>query len=427
MKFLYKAKKGPTEIVEGEIDAENEDAALGKISGLGLIPVKLFSPEGAAAAAESAAQSSKAPKAAAQAVPMDTSPLTSAAKASVRVSHKNVDVFTRQFAILMKASVPLLRIFQILQAQTTHKKFNQVLQNIQDSLRQGGSLSETLGEYPRIFPPIYVNMVNSGEASGTLEKVLIKLAEFSEREAEIRSKVKSAFIYPAFLLLVGIGTVFILLTFVMPRLMGLFADLGTVLPLPTRIIIAISKFLQAYWIFILPAVGALVVLLKTKGLSEAQKKNLDVLALKLPVLGDVIIKSEVARFLRSLSLLYESGIPLYRAASIAARTVSNTSMRTELEKVMGRLEGGATLAKSLQEVPYISNFVSQMVSVGEESGQLSAAVGETASFYEQETNQFIRVVTSLIEPLMILIIGVVIGFIVVAMLLPIFEIHVLAQ
>ena len=270
-------------------------------------------------------------------------------------------------------------------------------------------------------------MVQAGEVSGTLDKVLIRLSEFAEREAEVRARVQGAIVYPLFLLGMGILTIFILLTFVMPRMIALFADLGTELPGPTRIVIVISNFCQHNWVWIVLTVSAISVLLRTKGLSKSQKRSLDLFALKLPIIGDLIKKAESARFLRSMELLYEHGIALYQAVAVANNTVSNQLVREELDKVPARLEGGATLAHSLAEVPYVSKFVTHMVSVGEESGQLGTAIAETASFYEQETNQMIKVATSMLEPVMILGIGIMVGFIVIAMLLPIFEIHVLAQ
>lgn len=413
MKFIYKAKKGPAEVVEGEIDAENEEAVLVKISAWGLIPIKIYPAAGQAPAKPGTVVSE--------------AKVSLGARDRIKVSYKDLNIFTRQFAILLKASVPLLRIFEILQTQSHNTKFRAVLKDIQDFLRQGSSLSDALSQYPRIFSQMYISMVHAGEVSGTLDQVLLRLSEFAEREAEVRSRVQSAFVYPLFLLGMGIMTVFILLTFVMPRMISLFADLGTQLPLPTRIIIAISHFCQSYWIFMIAGVLVCGFLFRMRGLSPAQKKVLDRWGLGLPILGGLVEKSETAKFLRSMELLYEHGIPLYQAVSVANKTVSNLLVREELDKVPARLEGGATLAKSLEEVPYISKFVTHMVSVGEESGQLGTAVRETASFYEQETNQVIKIATSMLEPIMILGIGIIVGFIVIAMLLPIFEIHVLAQ
>lgn len=418
-RFVYKAKKGPQEIIEGEIDAENEDAALGKISGLGLVPLRLQTLAGSPQ--EPAHSSQPSPKG------VSDAQVTPGPKGGVRVSYKDLNIFTRQFAILLKASVPLMKIFETLQSQASNKKFRQVLQDIQSALREGASLSNALGAYPKIFSQLYINMINSGEISGTMDKVLMRLAEFAEKEAEVRSRVQSAVVYPFFLLLVGIATIFILLTFVMPRLMGLFTDLGTELPLVTRVIIRVSKFSQSYGLWLLGFVAVGAGLLRSRGLSQKQKASVDHFLIHLPILGSLIQKAETANFLRSLELLYENGIPLYQAVNIATRTVSNTAIRQELEKVAPRLEGGGTLANSLKEVVYMTEFVTNMVSVGEESGQLGVAVRETALFYEQETNQFIKMATSLLEPLMILGIGIVVGFIVIAMLLPIFEIHVLAQ
>jgi type II secretory pathway component PulF len=419
--FFYKAKKGPTEIVQGEIDAENEDAALGKISGMGLVPIKL-TPAGA-----QGDLASKETRGRSAGDLLKDSAAVRIEPQKVTIPYKDLNIFTRQFAILLKASVPLLKIFEVLKNQTQNRKFRQVLTQIQDSLRQGASLSDTIALYPRIFSEVFISMVHSGEVSGTLEQVLMRLADFSEKEAEVRSKVQSAMVYPLFLLLVGVGTVFILLTFVMPRLMTLFADLGTELPTVTRVIVGISKFCQLYWIPMLGAAAFLVVWFRSRGLSKIQKKALDRFLIKAPLMGTLIKKADTARFLRSIELLYENGIPLFKAVEVATQTVSSSLIREQLEKVPEKLEGGATLAGALGGVSYLSEFVTQMVSIGEESGQLTAAVRETASFYEQETNQFIKIATALIEPAMILVIGVVIGFIVVSMLLPIFDIHVLAQ
>ena len=419
MKYHYKAKKGPTEIIESEIEAESEDAALAKISSLGLIPVKISVGTASSAGSSGSSEKSHMPD-----VPQSAASIQ---RDKTRVSYKDLNIFTRQFAILLKASVPLLRIFEILQSQTNNPKFQTVLKDIQDLLRQGSSLSDALGQYPKIFSQVYVSMVQAGEVSGTLDKVLIRLSEFAERDAEVRSRVQGAVVYPLFLLAMGIGTVFILLTFVMPRMISLFADLGTELPGPTRVVISISEFCQHYWILMILSVGGFSIFLRTKGLSKSQKRALDAWCLKLPILGNLIKKAEAAKFLRSMELLYEHGIPLYQAVAVANNTVSNQLVREELEKVPARLEGGDTLAHSLSEVPYISKFVTHMVSVGEESGQLGTAISETASFYEQETNQMIKIATSMLEPFMILGIGIMVGFIVIAMLLPIFEIHVLAQ
>lgn len=416
--FRYKAKKGPTEIIEGEIDAENEDAALGKIAALGLIPIKL---EPLTSGPPEAASASFPASPAAFAL------LTPQNKAKLTVTYRDLNVFTRQFAILLKANVPLLRIFQVLQTQTQSLKFRQALWDMQNSLREGGSLSEVLASYPRIFSQIYISMIHAGEVSGTLDQVLTRLAEFAEKEAEVRSRIQAALIYPLFLLGVGVLTIFILLTFVMPRLINLFADLGTELPFLTRVLIKVSHFFQSYWWAIAGTVAALSLWLRSFGLSEGQKKAIDEIVIHLPIFGCLIEKAEVARFLRSLELLYENGIPLFRAVEVATHTVSNRVVRQGLEKVPGRLEAGQTLAKSLEGLAYISNFVTNMVSVGEESGELGAAVRETATFYEQETAQFVKIATSLLEPMMILGVGIVIGLIVVAMLLPVFDIHVLSQ
>ena len=417
-KFNYKAKKGPTEIVQGEIDADSEEAALGKISAQGLIPIKLEplvkpSPSAAPAPVKKAESST----------PQETAkPLGLEEKSKLQIKRRDFDIFTRQFAILLRANVPLLRIFTSLQTQTHSASFKIMLGDIQEQLRAGSSLSDTLRRYPRIFNQLYVNMIESGEISGTLDVVLIRLSEFSQKENEIRSKVQSALIYPLFLLVMGIITIFALLTFILPRLMHVFEDLGTELPAITKAVISASHFCQNNWLMIVGSVLVVVALSRTQGISKAQKKILDPMLIKIPIFGDLIKKSETTKFLRSLELLYENGIPLYKAVEVSARTVENIAIQDQLETLKAKLQGGATLTQSMQQVPYIGTFVTNMISVGEESGKLTEAIQETASFYEQEATQTVKIATALIEPFMILLIGGMIGFIVIAMLLPIFEI-----
>lgn len=418
--FVYRAKKGPKEIVEGEIDAENEESALGKIADLGLIPIKIE-------AAVSGVQRPSDSGSRAEPPRKERSPVSpTSPDAFLRIRHKDFNVFTRQFAILLKANVPLLKIFDTLQGQTVSTKFKAVLKNIQEQIRQGASLSEVLSRYPGIFTNLYISMVEAGEVSGTLDIVLTRLADFTDREAEIRSKIQSAMIYPLFLLGVGILTVFILLTFIMPRLMTVFKDLGTELPTVTQVVIQASQFCQSYWLILLIAGFAGGLILRTQA-AAIRRNILDGLLIKLPVVKDLVGKAEIAKFLRSLELLYENGITLYRAVEVSTRTLDNHLIRKEFQKIPERLEAGSTLAKSMEGIPYVTEFVINMVSVGEESGSLGSAVRETAGFYEQETNQVIKIATTLIEPFMILLIGTVVGFLIIAMLLPIFEIHVLAQ
>lgn len=426
-RFIYKAKKGPTEVVQGEINAEDEDSALGKISAMGLIPIKLqAATPGMQVPAEPTPVTKKVSTAKKEKPEKPSAPVK-IDEAKIKIPLKDLNIFTRQFAILLKANVQLLKSFQVLQIQTSNVKFKEVLKKVQNALKEGSSLSEALQLFPRIFNNIYVSLIHSGEVSGTLDKVMLRLADFAERDAEVRSRVKSALVYPIILFFVGVGTIFVLITFVMPRLMVVFEDLGTELPEITQFMLRVSDFCQAYWMFMLGGVAVLVVYVRSIGMSKTQKRMFDALALKLPVFGKLVEKAEIAKFLRSLQLLYENGIPLFQAVDVSANTVSNLIIQEELKKVPALLEGGETLAASLETVPYISSFVTNMVSVGEESGQLDAAVGETASFFETETNQFVKMGTSILEPLMILGVGIIVGFIVIAMLLPIFDIQAMAS
>ncbi len=416
-KFFYKAKKGPTEIVQGELDAENEDQALGKLAAQGLIPIRLgLTPLEGGSKPQAASRESAAPSLA------SPSPGKAGDVSKIKIRRRDFDILTRQFAILLRANVPLLRIFSVLQTQAVDPQFKMLLVDIQDKIRAGSSLSDALRNYPRVFSQLYVSMIEAGEVSGMLDAILVRLADFSEKEAEIRSRVQAALIYPLFLLGVGLLTVFALMTFILPRLMVVFQELDTELPAITKAVMAASHFLAGHWLPIVVGITGAILLFRTHKVSDAWKVFWDPLSLKIPIFGDLITKTETARFLRSLQLLYENGIPLFRAASVSARTVDNAAIRKSLEALPSNLQGGSTLTQSLQQIPYISSFVVNMVSVGEESGKLGDAVQETASFYESESAQVVKVATTLLEPLMIFFIGGLIGFIVIAMLLPIFEI-----
>lgn len=417
-KYFYKAKKGPEEIIQGELDADNEDQALGKLAAQGLIPIRLgLTP------VEGGSKASAPARDHASALPNTGVSGKAADLSRIKIRRRDFDIFTRQFAILLRANVPLLRIFSVLQTQAADSQFKTLLVDIQDKIRAGSSLSDALRNYPRVFSQLYVSMIEAGEVSGMLDAILVRLADFSEKEAEIRSRVQAALIYPVFLLGVGLLTVFALMTFILPRLMTVFEELDSELPAMTQWVMAASHFLASYWLPIVVSMMILILLFRTRKVSDAWKAIWDPVSLKIPIFGDLIIKTETSRFLRSLQLLYENGIPLFRAATVSARTVDNAAIRKSLEALPGNLQGGSTLTQSLQQIPYISSFVINMVSVGEESGKLGDAVQETASFYESESAQVVKVATTLLEPLMIFLIGGLIGFIVIAMLLPIFEIH----
>ncbi|MEI8349091.1 MAG: type II secretion system F family protein [Candidatus Omnitrophota bacterium] len=400
--YYYRAKKGPKEIVEGELAAENKDAAVVKLSSQGLIPVHL---EEKVSGYE---------------------PKITAVK-SGKVTLKEVNIFARQLASLLKSGNTLLRSLDILSRQAHNAYFQWAVGQMARQVKEGSTFSQALSGFGRIFPALYVNMVRSGEEAGTLDEVLRRLAEYGEKTEEMRSKIKAALAYPSLLIILGMGTVFVLLTFFMPRLVNLFQDLGQTLPLPTRILIALSSFLQVYWPWLIVVVAGIVVFARKRGLRAQERVTIDWLKLKIPVMADLIRKENISSFTRSLSLLLKGGLPIFRAIEIITPTLTNTKYRQMFEKAGNRIVQGVSLAKSMEEQGGFEPFEINMVAVGEESGRLDESLLEIAKSYEADMEGTLRVATSLLEPLIIIGVGCIVGFIVFAMLLPIFQMDITAM
>ncbi len=397
--FTYKAKKGPEEIVEGEIRAENKEAAISQLLREGVTPIKVE------------ASQSPGPK-----------PQFYSAKSFGKVRSYDIDIFTRQFASLIKSSITLISALHIIGEQTENANFKRIISNIATEVENGEILSDALSKYPELFSSIYINMIKSGEAGGAMEEALNRLVEFREKEDEIRSKIKSALAYPVFLIITGISTIFILFTFFMPRLIDLFNQLGQTLPLPTRILISITNFVGDTWVWIAIGSFILVLFFKRKGLSKGRRLAADWLKSHLPIIGKLIKKAEISRFARASAVLLRSGISLFKAIEVATPLVESEIFRNELSNMNKKIISGSSLTDSMKTVSYFSPMVLNMVAVGEEGGHLEESLLEIASFYEKEAERSIKLVTSLMEPVIVMIIGALVGFIVFAMLLPIFSI-----
>ena len=393
--FVYKAKDGPDRTLDGEIVAESQTAAAARLEAMGYIPVWIQE----ARFGQGKHRLSRR-----------------------RIASRDVNVFTRQLAGLLRAGVPILRALATIQEQTENERFQKIVAGIVAGVRDGQMLSETLGKYPRIFPELYVNMVRSGESGGVLDEILLRLAEARESEEELKSKVRSAIAYPSLVLTVGIVSVFVIVTFFMPRIMHLFEGTTQVLPLPTRVVMGISRFLAAFWPWIVGALVLALYLLKRMVAHGRMRLTFDGLLLNLPLLGRFMRDTDLVRFARTLALLTRAGIAIDRAIALSASTLLNTVLREAMRGV-GRdtVMTGSSLAAGLRRRPEIPAFVTNMVAVGEESGRLEEALAEVAAFYQRELDRDLRLVTTLLEPVLILAIGAVVGFIIFAMLLPIFD------
>lgn len=396
--FAYRAKQGPVKTVEGRLVADNHSAAVLRLESMGCIPVWVEETE------EPAERGAVEPR-------------------RMKVSSGEVTVFTRQLAGLLRAGVPILRALSTIQEQTENPVFRAVIEDVVAGVRDGKMFSESLVRYPRLFPELYVNMVRSGESAGVLDEVLMRLTEARENDDELRGKVLSALAYPAFVMAVGFVSVFIILTFFLPRIMNLFQGMGRVLPLPTRVIMAVSGFFAGYWVWML-VVGGLAAIVFGRFLRTARGRLVvDGWVLRLPLVGKFARDTDIVRFARTLALLVKAGIPVERALTLGGHTLMNRKLRSGILTVaVETVRQGATVASGLKRWSGMPAFVTSMVAVGEESGRLDDVLLEVASFYQRELDRGLKLITTLLEPILILLVGIVVGFIIFAMLLPIFQI-----
>ena len=417
--FIYKAKRGPEKLETGEVAAIHLDEAVTKLEAMGLSPITIIEKE--AAGTKPAAIPADAPAHAG-------SPGHSFSVRFVNARAKDIDTFTWQLASLIKASVPMLRALSLISQQTDNKALKSVVDDLHDQVKDGKMLSEGMRKYPHLFNNLYLSMIKSGEQGGVLHEVLYRIAEYREKEQIIVRKIQAALAYPAVMVVVGIGTVFVMLTVFMPKFIGIFATMKQSLPVPTRILIGTSNFLVKNWIGFLIAVAFIMVIFGRVKHSSRKKFMFDLVKLHIPFIREFIRNAEIAKFARTLGILLKNGLSVYDSLALATDTLDNEALRTQLKQAgQDIVQQGATLSSSLSKIKVFPSFAVNMIAVGEESGKLEESLSGIASSYEKEVEQAIGVMTSLVEPLLILVIGGGIGFIVFALLLPIFNIGTMAR
>jgi general secretion pathway protein F len=340
-----------------------------------------------------------------------------------RVKQQEIHVATRQLATLLGAGIPLVPALNGLIEQTTNKTLKTIITQIKESVNEGNSLTSALAEHPRLFSKIYVNMVRAGEASGSLDVVLERLAEFGERQQALHSRIKAAMIYPIFMALVGTVVLFLLITFIVPSITKVFNDRNQILPLPTIILIKISSFLQSYWWLVLLLLVALILGIHFFIQRPKGRRIWDKLKLTLPVLQDLNIKIAAASMGRTLASLLQSGVPLITSLQIVKNILNNVLLAEVMDEATEELEKGKSLSGILRGNKYFTPMLVQMIAVGEQSGALEKMLEKAADSYEKEVESKIMAMTSMIEPEMILAMGRVVSFIVISILLPIFEMN----
>ena len=336
-------------------------------------------------------------------------------------SAKNLAVFTRQFSVMIDAGLPLVQCLEILGTQEEDKSFASVILATRGDVESGMSLADAMKKHPKTFDPLFTNMIAAGEAGGILDTILKRLSTYIEKAVKLKGQVKSAMIYPVAVIVIAGLVVGVILWKVIPTFANLFAGLGAELPLPTRIVIALSNNLVRFGPFLIVGMGAVVWVIKRYYATDAGRHVIDRLLLHLPVMGDLLWKIAVARFCRTLSTLLASGVSILEALDITARTSGNAIVEDGILTTRKSIERGETIAQPLRETKVFPPMVVQMIGVGEATGALDTMLGKIADFYEEEVDTAVAGLLTLLEPIMIAFLGGVVGGIVIAMYLPIFD------
>jgi type IV pilus assembly protein PilC len=399
--FTYTGKTRSGEIVSGERVAEDMDAAVAALRREQVMVTKITPAKAAAKVEEK-----KKP---------------GGGRTDKAASAKSLAVFVRQFSVMIDAGLPLVQCLDILGNQEEDKNFAEVILQTRTAVEGGAALADAMRRYPKTFDTLFTNMIAAGEAGGILDTILKRLATYIEKAVKLKGQVKSAMIYPIAVIVIACAVVGVILWKVIPTFAAMFEGLGAELPLPTRIVIALSNNLVRYAPFVIPAIGVGVYLFKQYYGTDGGRHTVDAAVLKMPVLGLLMRKIAVARFCRTLSTLIASGVPILDGLEITAKTSGNAIVEDAIMATRKSIERGETISAPLREQGVFPSMVTQMISVGEATGALDAMLAKIADFYEEEVDAAVAGLLTLLEPIMIAFLGVVVGGIVIAMYMPIFD------
>lgn len=339
-----------------------------------------------------------------------------------KAKDKDIVIFTRQFATMIDAGLPLVQALEILSKQTENKALAKVIGEVKVDVEGGSTFADALKKHPRMFSELYANMVAAGEAGGILDTILNRLAQYIEKAMKLKKKVKGAMIYPSVIISVAILVIAVIMVFVVPTFAKMFATLGGVLPLPTRIIVTMSNFLAGIGgLIVLASIIGIVVFIVQFKKTEKGKTIIDAIMLKFPIIGVLILKVAIAKFTRTLGTLVSSGVPILDSLEITAKTAGNKIIEKAVYEVRKGVSEGKTLAEPLEKAKVFPPMVTQMISVGESTGAVDNMLNKIADFYDDEVDNSVANLTSMLEPLIMVFLGGTVGFIVVAMYLPIFK------
>ena len=399
--FEYKAVTADGKIIEGTLEAADERTAVARLGEQGQFPIKLVSPDSSALLGREIT------------LPWQRK----------RVPQKDLMVFTQELSTLIKAGLPLDRSLAILSDLTENPYLREIVQDLLKEIKGGKSLSEAMSVYPHVFPKIFVNMIKAGEAGGALDEILERLVEYLENSEELRDYIVSSLIYPCILGLVGAASIIVMITFVIPKFAVIFENAGAPVPLPMKVMLAVSGILAGYWwLILLSGIGGWFGWRRYLG-SEAGRLRWDRTLLKLPVLGSVVQRMEVSRFSRTLGTLLKSAVPLIQSINIVKDVVGNQAIATAMEPIKSGVKKGDGLTRPIREAEIFPDFALHLLAVGEETGRLDVMLLQVADTYDRELRTAVKRLVAMFEPLIILAMGLVIGTMVVSMLYSIFSIN----
>ena len=349
------------------------------------------------------------------------------AKLFVRMRPQDISIITRQLATLLEAGTPLVSALDAIIEQTDNHAVKKIIAQVREEIKEGRSFADALDKHRKVFSDLYVNMIRAGEESGALEGVLLRLADFTENQILLKNRIRAALAYPLIMTIIGAGVMIFLLTFVIPTVTQVFEEMGQTLPLPTRILMAVSNLFKGYWWLII--IGFVFLIVGIRRYLQTPKGALrwDRVKLRLPLFGGLIVRGAVARFARTLATLLQGGLPILNSLEIVKTVVNNQLLAQAIEETKAEVREGEGIAPSLKRSGLFPAIVTHMIATGEGSGNLEQMLAKVADAYEAEVQTKVTALTSILEPLIILAMGVVVGFIVISILLPIFEMNQLVR
>lgn len=397
MRFIYEAKTQAGEKQVGEIEVRNKEIALDVLRSNNLVVVSLI-------------LTKEAPVLGRRVILFE------------RISLRDVAIFTRQLAVMVEAKVPLVGALTSLLSQIEKQKFIKKISEVSRDVEGGMLFSDALAKHPKVFSGLYVSLIKSGEASGRLQESLLYLAEHLEREHDLRGKIKGALVYPAFILVTFVAVAIVMITVVFPKITGLLVESGQGLPGITRALISVSDFLINFWWLIIVLIILLVIAFRFWLKTKTGAYQFDALKIKLPIFGSLLKKIYLARFSENLSTLVAGGIPINRALDVSGQVIGNRVYRRVINQTIVEVRAGQGIGATLARSRYIPRMLSDMISVGEKSGQLDSVLQSTARFYQREVDNVVRNLTQLIEPIIIVAMGVMVAFLIAGVLIPIYQV-----